>query len=64
MSKLFKIALFLVVFLPLITFAQTGKIVGKVIDLETGEILIGANVIVGGTQLGAATDLNGEVFYT
>lgn len=62
MSKLLKYAMFLVVFLPLITFAQTGKIVGKVLDLETGEVLIGANIVVEGTQLGAATDLNGEYF--
>ncbi len=62
MSKLFKYIMILTVFLPLITFAQTGKIVGKVVDLETGEVLIGANVVVEGTQLGAATDLNGEYF--
>lgn len=62
MSKLLKIAFILVVCLPLLTFAQTGKVVGKVLDLETGEVLIGANVIIEGTQLGAATDLNGEYF--
>jgi len=41
-------------------FAQTGKISGKVTDLETGEPLIGASVMVQGTNLGAATNLNGE----
>lgn len=46
--------------LPFLTFAQTGKIVGNVTDLETGEALIGANVIVEGTQLGAATDVQGD----
>ncbi len=41
-------------------YAQTGKISGKVTDLETGEPLIGASVMVQGTNLGAATNLNGE----
>jgi len=37
----------------------TGKIAGKITDKSTGEPLIGANVIVSGTSLGAATDVNG-----
>jgi len=40
--------------------AQSGKISGKITDLSTGEALIGANVVVVGTSLGAATDINGE----
>lgn len=43
-----------------VAFAQTGKISGKVTDLETGEALIGANIIINGTNLGAATNVNGE----
>ncbi|MBD3374129.1 TonB-dependent receptor [candidate division KSB1 bacterium] len=38
---------------------QTGKIAGVITDAETKEPLIGANVIIQGTQLGAATDLKG-----
>lgn len=38
----------------------TGRIVGKVVDKETGQPLIGVNVLVIGTALGAATDRNGE----
>lgn len=38
----------------------TGKIAGKVIDAETSEGLPGANVVVVGTTMGAATDLHGE----
>ena len=60
MTRLLKITFVLFVCLPLIAFAQTGKIVGNVTDLETGEALIGANVIVEGTQLGAATDVQGD----
>jgi len=41
-------------------YAQEGKLRGKVTDKETGEPLIGANVAMEGTTLGASTDLNGE----
>ena len=37
----------------------TGKIVGKVVDKATTEPLVGVNVVVEGTTLGAATDVNG-----
>lgn len=40
--------------------ADYGKIAGKVVDTETGEPLIGADVIVEGSELGAATDEEGE----
>ncbi len=38
----------------------TGKIAGKVTEKETGEPLIGINVIIQGTSLGAATDIDGN----
>lgn len=60
MNKRFLIS---VLFLALSTtalFAQTGKIAGKITDRETGEPLIGANVIIEGTERGAATNINGE----
>jgi outer membrane receptor protein involved in Fe transport len=37
----------------------TGKIAGRIMDKETGEPLIGVNVVVKGTSLGAATDIDG-----
>lgn len=37
----------------------TGKITGVITDAETGEGLVGVNVIVEGTTLGAATDEDG-----
>lgn len=40
----------------------TGKIVGRVIDAETGEPLIGLNVIVENTSLGAACDIDGYYY--
>ena len=43
--------------------AQTaGKISGTVRDGETGEVLIGANVVIVGTNMGGATDLEGYFF--
>ena len=38
----------------------TGKIRGKVYDRDSREPLVGANVVVVGTTMGAATDVNGE----
>jgi hypothetical protein len=45
-------------------FAQTGvgKLSGKVIDADTREPLIGANLLLVNTTLGTATDISGEYF--
>src|SRR5690554_5049359 len=54
-------AILLLLFVPSIMLAATtGKIKGKVTDLQSGDPLIGANILVGGTSLGAATDVNGD----
>ena len=46
-----------------VTFGQTaGKVSGTVRDGDTGEPLIGANVVVVGTTMGGATDLEGHFF--
>ncbi|MCK4577490.1 MAG: TonB-dependent receptor, partial [Candidatus Marinimicrobia bacterium] len=37
----------------------TGKIAGRITDRETGDPLIGANVIIDGTTLGAASNMDG-----
>jgi len=50
----------LLLVVPALLFAQDGKIRGKVTDRETGDPLIGANVVIDGTSLGASTDINGE----
>ena len=39
--------------------ATTGKIAGTVKDAKTGEALPGVNVVLEGTQLGAATNIDG-----
>lgn len=54
----------LIVFLlPVAAFAQTtGKISGQVIDAATGETLPGASVVITGTTLGSAADIDGNYF--
>ena len=60
-NKITKVII-LMFFLTLQSFAlaQTGSIKGKVFDKETKQALIGCNVIVKGTSIGAASDLNGN----
>ena len=61
--RLYKFLL-LMLFACSFTLAQSGRISGKVTDQQTGEPLIGANIIVVGTSLGAASDVNGEYLIT
>ena len=57
------LALVFTVFMVGSLFGQTaGKVRGTVTDESSGEALIGANVLIDGTGLGAATDENGEYF--
>ena len=56
------ILIFLVLMVQAVFAGTTGKLTGKVTSKETGEPLIGANVMVDGTPLGAATDLDGNYF--
>jgi outer membrane receptor protein involved in Fe transport len=58
--RIFYFLLFLALCPVLLTAGTKGRIKGKVVDLQTGEALIGANVIVMGTTTGAATDASGE----
>jgi len=60
---LFILLLFLAVGLSDITQAAiTGKISGRVFEKGTNEELPGANIILEGTQIGAASDINGNYF--
>jgi len=53
---MFSVALFL---LSAAAIAQKGTIRGKVIEDATGEPMIGVSVVIKGTSIGAATDLEG-----
>ncbi len=57
--------LILFVFLLIISFSKVfcaGKISGKINDAVTGEPLIGANIVILGTNIGTASDLEGKYF--
>jgi len=58
--KIFYFLLFLALCPVLINAGTKGRIKGKVVDLQTGEALIGANVLVVGSSAGANTDASGE----
>ena len=58
MKKLL-IILTILLLLPALSLAASGKLSGVVTDKSTGDPLIGVNVVVEGTTLGASTDLDG-----
>jgi iron complex outermembrane recepter protein len=60
MSKIYTFIVTIVLLLSFATFAQTYKISGKVTEATNGEALIGANVFLKETSLGAASDANGN----
>ena len=65
MKKLFTFSALILLFSLLFTVSAqvgTGKLAGKITDAETGEPLIGANVVIKNTTLGAAADLEGNYF--
>ncbi len=64
-GKRFVIAVFtLLLLIPLGSAyaALTGKIVGRVVDMVSGEGLIGANIVIEESTMGAMTDLDGNYF--
>lgn len=60
MSRVFFTSLILSVGLAVVYAGQTGKIAGVVKDKKSNETLIGVNVTLEGTSLGAATDIEGR----
>ncbi|MFV1981507.1 MAG: carboxypeptidase-like regulatory domain-containing protein, partial [Rhodothermia bacterium] len=60
--KVSTLAAFLVI-LPALAWAQnSGKLAGTVVDKTTNDPLPGATVVIDGTQMGTATNANGEYF--
>ena len=59
MHRRVMIALLVTLAVPSVMLAS-GKIRGKVLDKETGETLVGANVSIDGTSIGAMVNINGE----
>ncbi|MDZ7822312.1 MAG: hypothetical protein U5N26_11225 [Candidatus Marinimicrobia bacterium] len=55
MRKILTLTLCLILFSSVLTAATNGKISGRCYKEESGEPLIGANVVVEGTRLGSFT---------
>ena len=54
---------FVLLVIPAVALAQnTGKLSGVVTDADTGEPLPGANIVLGATLLGTASDIDGNYF--
>jgi hypothetical protein len=58
---LFVLLLFSLIQIPLYG-GTTGKIAGIITDDESGESLAGANIMIEGTSIGAASDIDGNYF--
>ena len=67
MKKYYNFILYILFFLAIlysfnVYAGVTGKLTGKVTDATTNEPLIGTNVVVIGTNMGAAADVQGNYF--
>jgi len=60
MSRLPQIILSFILITSLVFGGTTGKLAGKVTDSDTKESILGVNIIIEGTNFGAATDINGQ----
>jgi len=56
----FLVFLFILLTNSLVLSQSRSKIEGRITDAKTGEALVGANVVLLETQLGAASDINGK----
>ena len=64
MSKKFLYTL-IALFVTITSFAQTGKISGKIVDADNGTPLVGASVVLAGdAKKGIYTDVEGRFFIT
>lgn len=58
------LALNILLFISLITFAQTAKLEGKVTDAKSGNPVVGVSVMIDGSKSGIATDVEGRFVLT
>ncbi|MFC2083788.1 TonB-dependent receptor domain-containing protein [Bacteroidota bacterium] len=59
-NHLLRISIMILLFFGTIYSGTTGKISGRVTDIDNGEPLPGINIIIEGTTMGAATDVDGN----
>ncbi len=57
-----KISILLFSLMTMAVAGTTGKIAGRAIDSQTGDPLIGCNILIEGTSMGAATDFEGNYY--
>ncbi len=55
-----KVLIYLIILTQSGWTGQTGKIVGHISDATTGDALPGANIVVEGSAMGAASDMDGD----
>lgn len=60
LNKYFGGILLILLFLTIPLYAQSGTIKGRIVDAESGQVLPGANVYLDGTNIGTASNINGE----
>jgi len=60
LKRILSPSLLILSFFPLLVSAQTGNIRGKVVDVESGESILGATIMVVGSSNGAVSDGDGE----
>ncbi|RKY50794.1 MAG: hypothetical protein DRP86_02980 [Candidatus Neomarinimicrobiota bacterium] len=61
-SLQFVCMLLVTLFITATGYASNGKIVGHIVDKSTGDPLPGVNVVVNNTNMGAATDAEGDYY--
>lgn len=60
LNPMFLIGILFLIFVPNIVIAQSGTIIGKVIDNSTGKPLSGADVVINGVTPKVTSDLDGK----
>ena len=60
LMSMYKYIFALLVFVSVTSVAQTGRILGKIIDAKTGETLPGATAVIEGSTKGASADFDGS----
>lgn len=62
MKLVYRASVLLLLFTDGLLAGTTGKIAGRITDAKNGEPLIGTNVIIIGSSMGAASDFDGNYF--
>src|SRR4051812_24459469 len=64
MQRNYRVLCFFIVFLfsSILSFSQTVKLAGKIVDAETGAPLVGASIVINGTSKGTVADVEGRFF--